>query len=791
MFSKLLSVFAEKPTEAPPVKEPKPPDKPKDMILGEIGFDNSNLYSAGDFQKYDPDSLRVNKGYDVYEKMMLDDQVKAVLEFKKHAIASRSWRFDVASEFDEELGKEVENEEQKKIANFFETMVDEIKDSWSDNLLTILSALEYGYSICEKNYKPIQFNDKTYWGIRDIKLRPYETFDGGITIDQHGNIKSIEQIAGGESAELPQDKIIHFVHQKTKDSHYGESDLKAAYRSWWAKDVIIKLENLYLERLAGGFLYAEVDGNLTTEQKATVKALINNVSGKMGAMLPKKVQLKLFPAVQTEAFIKAIALQDKAIAKSVLVPNLLGLTEQGNTGSYAQSEVHKEMFFFIILTIAKRLEEALNEQIFKQLALWNFNTDKFPRFKFDDLSNEQKELLTKNWADLVSKGAVTKSDSDEQHVRNLMNFPDKTEKEEEDSPGMEGQPPPIPPGPNGEPVPKNVAAIPGTPDGSDKAGVEAPLPPAANNKKKFAEKGWMDRVNYVEVKKKLDNKEKSFGRSLADVMGQVKESLYKQISTIVGQRSLGNVKLNEFKALAIPRKLIIGTKTIMKSNLQEIVDFSIKEAASELPTVPTKLAESHAIPIFNKDGGFFVAAEKLIGPGMDTTQIVRFLKEKSDFFVTGVLEPDVLNRTLQLLQNGILYDKSLRQMMIDIEKDSKLLEVLPATDAGGRAVNVPARLENIVRTNTSGALNMGRTNLFNREEYKGFIEAFEYSAILDDRTTDICESLDGRIKKDWGSYTPPNHFQCRSILVPVTILDEWDGKESKIPSSVEPLEGFA
>lgn len=790
-FKEIVNFFAEKLTEAPPEKEPTPPDKPKDMIMGEIGFDNSNLYQAGDFPKYDPDSLRANKGYDVYEKMMIDDQVKAVLEFKKHAIAGRSWRFDVAMEFDEETGKETENEEQKKIADFFKTMIYEIKDSWSDNLLTILSALEYGYSICEKNYKPIQFDDKTYWGIRDIKLRPYETFDGGITIDPHGNITSIEQIAGTESAELPQDKIIHFVHQKTKDPHYGESDLKAAYRSWWSKDIILKLNNLYLERLAGGFLYAEVDGNLTTEQKATVKALINNVSGKMGAMLPKKVQLKLFPSVQTEAFIKGVALYDKAIAKSVLVPNLLGLTEQGSTGSYAQSEVHKEMFFFIILTIAKRLEETLNEQIFKQLAIWNFNTEKFPRFKFDDLSSEQKEMLAKTWADLVQKGAVTKSDSDEQHVRNLMNFPDKTEQEEEDSPGIEGQPPPIPPGQNGEPVPKNVAAIPGTPDGSDKAGVKAPFPPAANNKEKFAEKSWMGRVNYVEVKKKLDNKEKSFGRSLADVMGQVKDSLYKQISTIVGQRSLGNVKLNEFKLLAIPRKLIIGTKTIMKSNLQEVVDYSIKEAISELPAVPATLPENHSMPVFNKDGGFFVAAEKLIGPGMDTTQIARFLKEKSDFFVTGVLEPDVLNRTLQLLQNGILYDKSLRQMMIDIEKDSKLLEVLPATDAAGRAVNVPARLENIVRTNTSSALNMGRTNLFAREEYKGFIEAFEYSAILDDRTTDICETLDGRIKKDWGSYTPPNHFRCRSILVPVTILDEWDSKESKIPSSVEPLEGFA
>lgn len=776
MFSKLKKIFIEKPTKSQ-IKKETELDKPSDMIIGEIGFDNSNLFSPGNFQKYDPDSLRENKGYDVYEKMMLDDQVKAVLEFKKQAILSREWRFDVSIEFDKTQGKEIENEKQKKIATFFTFMIDEIQGSWSENLLEILSALEYGYSICEKNYKIIKIDGKSYWGIDNIKLRPYETFDGGITIDEHGNIKSIEQQVGGaNNIELPQSKIIHFVHQKTKDPHYGESDLKAAYRSWWAKDITIKLLNLYLERLAGGFLYAEVDGNLTTDQKNTVKNLINNVSGKMGAMLPKKVQLKLFPSVRTDAFEKAIALNDKAIAKSVLVPNLLGLTEQGATGSYAQSEVHKEMFFNIIDVICKRLEEALNEQIFKQLAIWNFGTEIFPRYKIDNFSKEQKETLAKSWGELVSKGAVTKSDSDEQHIRNLMNFPDKSENNGKNDSQNIKEHPQFSPSKLGNSIVsdnENADNLPRTPTDVSKIAGMAPNPAIAinQNKKEFSEKNpWLSRVNFAEIKKNLSTKEEKFAREMADVMGQIKDSLFKQISIIVGKRSLGNVNLAEFKVLNIPQKLKIGLKTIMKKNLQDIAEYSIKEAKKELPKK-------------------FI--EKLISPGMDTTQIARFLKEKSEFFITGVLEPDVLQKTLASLQNGILYDKSLRQMIFDLERDTDLLAVLPKVDAAGRAVNVPARLENIVRTNTSGALNMGRSNVFNREEFKGFIEAFQYSAILDDRTTDICETLDGRIRKDWGSLQPPNHFQCRSILVPVTILDEWTGKEDNIPSNATPHKGFS
>jgi hypothetical protein len=32
---------------------------------------------------------------------------------------------------------------------------------------------------------------------------------------------------------------------------------------------------------------------------------------------------------------------------------------------------------------------------------------------------------------------------------------------------------------------------------------------------------------------------------------------------------------------------------------------------------------------------------------------------------------------------------------------------------------------------------------------------------------------------------------CRSILIPVTQIDDWDGKEDKIPAGVQPMKGFA
>lgn len=80
-----------------------------------------------------------------------------------------------------------------------------------------------------------------------------------------------------------------------------------------------------------------------------------------------------------------------------------------------------------------------------------------------------------------------------------------------------------------------------------------------------------------------------------------------------------------------------------------------------------------------------------------------------------------------------------------------------------------SRLENIARTESVAAYNQGRLAAFRANPY---VSAVQFSAILDNRTTDICRDRDGLIMaltdpRLLGN-TPPLHFQCRSTLVPIT-----------------------
>jgi len=120
--------------------------------------------------------------------------------------------------------------------------------------------------------------------------------------------------------------------------------------------------------------------------------------------------------------------------------------------------------------------------------------------------------------------------------------------------------------------------------------------------------------------------------------------------------------------------------------------------------------------------------------------------------------------------------------------------VYQKTGQGGVAPieQIPGRIETVVRTNYMDAYNAGRQAVFTDSDIKDEIPAYQYSAIMDGRTSDVCDGLDGNIYKSnnpiWSQIWPPLHFNCRSIVVPI-FADEFDGVESK-PPTIMPEPGF-
>lgn len=113
---------------------------------------------------------------------------------------------------------------------------------------------------------------------------------------------------------------------------------------------------------------------------------------------------------------------------------------------------------------------------------------------------------------------------------------------------------------------------------------------------------------------------------------------------------------------------------------------------------------------------------------------------------------------------------------------TKLENAVIETVVGGRSKDVAVKgikerfgvgfsdADRIVRTETQRVLNEGQKESYIANGYT----KYQYSAELDERTSEICEELDGKIfsfaEASVGVNFPPMHPNCRSTILPV--LDE-------------------
>lgn len=386
-------------------------EPPAELPRGEVGAAFSLLYQGSGLRRYNPDELSGSRGFSVYDEMMRDDQVKAALTLKQHAITSRRWYFD----FDRE------NAELKRRADILNVIIERIDGAFSDKLLGILSALQYGFSVTEKIVAPVEIDGHTYWGLRDLKLRPAASFNNGIDADIHGNIKGFAQTVAGQTIYIEPERVIHFVHQAHRDPLYGESDLAAVWRHYWSKDVAIRFQNIHLERHAGGFVWASIakSANLSETQRNQLDGFLDSITTKSSLSVPEGIDLHTVTPMTTDSYFKAIGQYDRSIARGVLVPNLLGFSEEGQTGSYGQSQTQLQAFFWILDAIAAKLEETINEQLIRPLCRYNFGDEDMPRFCFEPVSADEKVAMLNMLNNLFQSQALAKTPADEAVIRKL------------------------------------------------------------------------------------------------------------------------------------------------------------------------------------------------------------------------------------------------------------------------------------------------------------------------------------------------------------------------------------
>lgn len=392
--------------------------------LGEIASARGTVSSMlGAIYPYNPDDLIGKRGYAVYDQMQRDAQVQACLMIKKFSVLSRGWQVHPASD----------KRQDREVADFVRFALEDMRGSILDVLYNALDAIAKGFSVMEINYRII---DKEPYrgmvGLSRIKSKDPATFT--FDVDEYMNVRGLQRTrevsamncrnTGNSEKNLPPEKFVIYTYMPRYESPYGQSDLRAAYKHYWSKDILTRFLNLYLEKYGSPTAKGSYKRGTPRASQEELLKVLDKIQQESAIVIPDDVQVELLEAQRggEAGYLKALEFHDKQIAKAILGQTLM--TDEGvRVGSFALAKVHLDVLKMCLMKLKRDLEETvMREQVIRRLVDYNFNVKAYPRFSLGPLEDKDIEQLSGVIDKLIS-GEVIKPD--EGWIRQYLGIPSK------------------------------------------------------------------------------------------------------------------------------------------------------------------------------------------------------------------------------------------------------------------------------------------------------------------------------------------------------------------------------
>ena len=637
-----------------------------------------------------------------------DDQVKVALELKKGMLLNTGYSIVC----DREDIKQFIQDNLNGIG-----LNDGIENGWDEILRDICSHYDFGFSLSEPVYRSPAKSLSGKWELDKVKVRPPHSFI--FHIDEKGEVLEIEQF-GPKTIKLKPDVFMHSVYQPEFGNPYGKSDLKAAFPAWKAKKFLFRMTMRYAERFAGAMAVARYSPNLSPDEIAKLKTVVESIANSSSLVVPEEAKIELVQVARdsSDSYNKLLHMLNMWIARAILIPDLMGVSgEQTGGGSLALGQEQFKVFMASIKNDRLTLQRKITLKIIQPLVKVNFG-DIPCRFEFKPMEAGAESDLLRLWVDAVNGKMFKPSEDEINMLRRKTGFPEgpvemveQPEMEEGEAPGKEKEKEDVKPG--------------------DK---EKPEQPG----KKFARREahpYEAKMDFEAIEKAFDASESRMDRELIGISKRMAEDLMEQGATII----------ENFK----PERL-----NNLKPKYQKEMNDAIKGHFISLFRTGVEFAKKE---IHGNQAKHFVADD--IFP----EEFERIILAES-FKMVGDISGDILKRAKNTILEGVKNGLTQREVV------NKLIEELKS--------HTENHIRTMVRTRTTEVFNAGRKTFFDTDPTaKDIIVGYEFSAVMDERTTAACARLDGRsFDKEDADYisriTPPLHFNCRSLLVPVTRFED-------------------
>ena len=825
------------PPHDPAIQEPSAP-----IVRQELGISQEAYWTRFELYQYNPDELITKKGYRILEKMATsDDTIAMGLNALKMMRLSSGYEIAAASD----------DPQDQDIADEVADNLDNMKSSLQEKLFSIMGSLDIGWSLHEKIFD--FWTDGPYKGhvrLSGLKAKNPQWFNPAV--DDFNNITGIVMISPPHYAgKLPHQKFLTYSAQKRYENVGGTSRIRTLYDLWYLKGIAKAALAILLKKYGKDTPIMMYPPTMSAGDKTAGLNALANLATSAAISMPAGIEID-FAKMDFNTVNGCLAVIEKADQQMTKV--LLGqVSSSGTSAGQAHkggsqqgggtggghgvggSGLQEKTLDMYLSFIGNDVANNPMAEIIKDIVDANYQgVFKYPTFKFKPLASEDLTPSVAAWTDAVSKGAVTNSADDEDHIRQILGFPSVNGKTTLRPIRFKNKITPKPPTAH-EPI--NPAALP-------VAGYRPPTPSAPGLPANYAEHKHIHHIAlFSEGFKPFRSLTKyeahtDFAESLTIMEKDGSQVIAKDAADVL-HKAVNALKLSAKKAVGDSKAIRNLTMSyrgelsaVLRDGLQDVAKKSMRQAKAEIAAKrkSAKFAENDLITLAYgelnaarknlkghlsagkmtqtqvdkewahhvkdyektvKENGGKVSAPAVIFAEHDDLghrppkEVMQLIQDRA-FTMAGDISDEVLKKVKQVLYDGVQSGASYKDIVYDIE--NKIAPYLDLTDTTGDLSG--ARLMTVVRTNVSSAYNDARDSIFEDPSLDGFVLAFQFSAILDSGSTAWCSSMDGKIfaiaNPVWDRWTPPTFYNCRSIKIPITRADDWDGVESEEPTEQPP-----
>ena len=405
---------------------------------------------AGIFYEEFLRELRGRKGIEAFHEMSEnDDMVGAILFSIEMLVKQADWSVEPGGS----TGKD------REAAEFVQSCMDDMQDTWIDTVSEILSFITYGWSFHEIVYKRrcgrtrdprtrSKFTDGLI-GWQKLPIRAQDTLYQW-EYDENDNLIGMTQQPppSYDLITIPMEKALLFRTKSRKDNPEGRSVLRNAYRAWYFKRRIQELEGIGIERDLAGLpvIYGPPDTDLWNHEDPkmaalydSLKTIVRNIRRDQteGVVMPDGFRLELVASSGSRQFDTNATVNryDSRIAMTVMADFILLGHQQ--VGSFALSSDKTELFAMAIGAYLDIICQEFNNRAIP--ALIDINGDHFkgitdyPKLSHGDIEDRNIAEAAAYMKDMVSMGIIVPDDGLEDFARQIGHMPERiAEKRGED-----------------------------------------------------------------------------------------------------------------------------------------------------------------------------------------------------------------------------------------------------------------------------------------------------------------------------------------------------------------------